>query len=746
MHLLLTIACDSAPAVEPSVTPILSEQGEPVSPSPMQPVGARVTTFETALLEVDSEVAGMGRGTPVDLGPLEAPDLAMKGGEPWVVAVDWTGQDEHIVLVHGDHRETVWSGARAWAPRIEVSGDDVWLTWCGREGAVGLFTDIYLQRVGDTPERITAGEGRACMPDVVVDEGGQPHLAWESERGIATWSRESGVTHHAGGWLARRPALLWDEGLWLAWDEYPHLRRSGNTDPQTRVMLRRREAGSWSDPLVVDQPQGIAAAPRLLPHPQGVMVAYHRSLPMGVVKWPALRLVRGTEVLEAEPVDVPVPTGENQGAEFPEPVLTSGGGVVLVSRSSQGALVSANAQGWDLTRAPWGARGLKVGAAVQGRTLTIVRKARRATVMETLTLPEVAPPKFRTVPTVEQVHPATRPANTTPPFFGDVHMHSATGDGTGPPDEVYARAVVRGLDFAVMTEHDFVLGSRLFPSEQEEIAWLTELFNTVEHFTTLHAYEWTTPPLFREGSGHRNAYFKGFAPSPAPSHKGEAPDTKALWAALDGQEVFTAPHHTTWTGTVWEDADPSIQRHLEIVSVHGLSEAPWQTEIPPRGDQAEGFAVVGLETLPFGFLGGSDAHGLLWHHGIGRKEDPWACGLTGVLSEENSRVALWNAMYARHTFATSGSRTSAVVTLGESTNGDPASPGLLSWTAVGTELSQLQVVVDGEVVHTESLSGRSATGTWDLNEFHTVYIRVVDQVDGLPELAWSSPLFAMDTP
>ena len=188
------------------------------------------------------------------------------------------------------------------------------------------------------------------------------------------------------------------------------------------------------------------------------------------------------------------------------------------------------------------------------------------------------------------------------------------------------------------------------------------------------------------------------------------------------------------------------QRHLELVSVHGLSEAPWQTEIPPRGEQEEGFAVVGLETLPFGFLGGSDAHGLLWHHGIGRKEDPWTCGLTGVLSEENSRVALWNAMYARHTFATSGTRTSAVVTLGDATNGDPGSPGALSWRVEGTALSQVQVVVDGVVVHTSAVSGTSATGSWDLVAFKTVYIRVVDQVDGLPELAWSSPLFFDGTP
>ena len=506
-------------------------------------------------------------------------------------------------------------------------------------------------------------------------------------------------------------------------------------------MLRSwTEEEGWGALRVVEHPEGIAAAPRLLPHPTGVMVAYHRSLPMGVVKWPALRLVLDDAVLEAAPLEVPEPTGENQGAEFPEPTLLPGGGVVLVSRSSQGALVSAGAQGWDLTRSPWGARGLRAATALRGRELLVARKARTSTVIETLTLPRVEPPHFRPVEVSEPSLPSL-PPNTSPPFFGDVHMHSATGDGTGPPDEVYARAFARGLDFAVMTEHDFVLGSRLLPSEQEEIAWLTELFNTVEHFTTLHAYEWTTPPLFRDGSGHRNAYFKDRAPSPVPSHKGVAPDTEALWEALRGQEVFVAPHHTTWTGTVWEDADPSIQRHLELISVHGLSEAPWQSEVPPRGDQLEGFASVGLTKLPFGFLGGSDAHGLLWHHGIGRKQDPWACGLTGVLSEDNTRVGLWNAMYARHTMATSGSRTVAILRSGEAINGDEALSGSLQWEARGTALSQVQLVVDGLIDQTWTVTGAQASGTHEVLAGSTVYLRVVDAVDGLPELAWSSPLF-----
>ncbi len=701
------------------------------------------------LVEPGSEARGLRRAEPVELGQLESPDVALVQGEPWVVAIAWEDK-EKVLLFGGGTRELLWEGARAWHPQIAAGPEgEVWLAWCGREeeGPRGtLNTDIWLMKRGGEPRVVSSGEGRDCDPDLLVDGAGRVHLAWESEGRIATWSEQRGEEAHGEAWLARRPAVVWSgDTLWLAWDEFSDTTPTGARDPRTRVVVRQQTSTGWGGVRLVDAPDGIAAAPRLLPHPDGVMVAYHRSLPMGIVKWPRLRLVTAKGVLEAEPVEVPVPQGENQGAEFPEPVLTVSGGVVMLSRSSQGALVTAGAQGWDLTRKPWGARGIRASAVLRGDTLFVARKARTATVLEELTLPPIAAPLFHPVEPTEPERLEALPPGSAP-WFGDVHMHSAIGDCTGPPDEVYARARVRGLDFAIMTEHDFVLGSRLLPSEQEEIAWLTERFDSLPGFTTLHAYEWTTPPLFRDGDGHRNAYFRGSAPSPVPGHKGSAPDSGALWEALRGEQVFTAPHHTTWTGTHWEQADPEIQRHLEIISVHGLNEAPWQTEIPSRGDQEEGFASVGLQSLRFGFLGGSDAHGLLWHHGIGRKEDPWACGLTGVIAPENSREALWDALYARHSFATSGSRTVALFRSGEAMNGDVIPRPDFTWEARGTALSEVSIVRDGEVVETFPVSGSESSGSWsDSKPGRTYYLRVVDQVDGLPELAWSSPLF-VETP
>lgn len=685
-------------------------------------------------LPVGEEVDGVARTEPVDLGPLEAPDVALVEGQPWVVAVEWSGEQESILLIRGEERERLFSGERAWAPRIATGGGQTFVTWVGRERGSGFDNRVYLHQVGVETRVVAEGE-RHGNPALDVSDTGEPALAFERHEQVQSWTRD-GVEVH-GGRMAFRPSVLWHEGaLHVAWDVV-HPDRSGQTEPRYSVRYRKRTDEGWEEEVAVDAPETIAAAPALLPHPDGVMVAYHRSLPMGVVKWPALRLVRDGEVLASEPIEVPTPEGENQGAEFVEPVVNGQGGVVMVARSSQGAVVLAGDKGWDLTRNPWGARGVRAGAVLDGRTLTIARKARTSTILETLTLPPVGPPKFYPVEPQRPTSSDPLPANPDGPFFGDVHMHTAIGDGTGPPDEIYARAYARGLDFAIITEHDFVLGSRLLPSEQEVIAWWTERFDLLDGFTTLHAYEWTTPPLFRDGSGHRNAYFRGMAPSPAPSHKGTAPDTNALWEALRDEQVFTAPHHTTWTGTDWEDADPAIQRHLELISVHGLNEAPWQTEIPPRGDQESGFASVGLEIVPFGFLGGSDAHGLLWHHGIGRKADPWAHGLTGVIAPENSREALWDAMYAQQTFATSGSRTVALTRL-EGT--------VVRWDAQGTALSQVQVVTGEGVVHTQPVSGTQASGSFDVAGARYVYVRVVDQIEDLPELAWSSPLFLQETP
>jgi hypothetical protein len=205
-------------------------------------------------------------------------------------------------------------------------------------------------------------------------------------------------------------------------------------------------------------------------------------------------------------------------------------------------------------------------------------------------------------------------------FYGDVHMHSAISDATGTPDEVLARAFIRGLDFAVLTDHDTVGGSRMLPSEYAEVAWTTDQFNIRQGFATLHAYEWTTPAL-PSGSGHKNVYFEEYGPTEPFTTGNGHPDTTSLYQKLRNEKAFAVPHHTPWTGVDWESFDEKIQRHFEVVSVHGGSDEP-KGPIENRGHLEGMYAVDGYKKgLRFGLIAGSDGRDdILFNNEEGKSE------------------------------------------------------------------------------------------------------------------------------
>lgn len=712
MHILLLASCSSLVPVEAGVP----------------------TDVERRPLAEGGQIDGVQRAPVLELGDArdESPTLAMTdAGAVWTAWARWEGGQESIVLRHpGGKQETVYVGRRAAHPRLEADGDRVFLAWTQDAGE---GTQVMLSQVG-SPSAQAVGEGG--HPALSVGSDGVVTLAWEQRGRIAVRRMDSPDTTLHEGFLLRRPDVAEIGGrTCVAWDALVSTGPTGESDPDYDLFL---DCGDGVEQL---QLPGIQAAPSLASAGDDVVVAVHDSWGTGgIVKWWTLfrHDAEGWSQLR-DPQARYEHVGENQGAEFPE-LIPAGDGYLVVTRSSHGAQIqTVSALGvsvaMDLTRSLWGARGLWASGRVDPATgaLSLVRRGRRGPVLETLQV-ELPPgaPEFEPVAQVQRSMDQRLP--DSPGTFGDVHMHSALSDGTGPPDEILARAWVRGLDFAVLTDHDYIVGSHLVPSEHDEVRWVADFFNEISGFTTLHAYEWTTPPTWREGSGHHNVYFRG---EPAlHSSKGDAPTTSALNAALQGEQAFTAPHHTSWTGTEWASYDPAIQRQFEIVSVHGLSERPGEQAVEARHNDGGTYAIDGLaEGLEFGFLGGSDGHGLRWHHGIGRKEDPWVTGLTGVdCAAPCDRAAIWDALHARRNWATTGPEMVARVRVDGRT---------VHWEARGSRpLEQVILVRDGVEAHAVDLSTVQAEGRWVDTQAtvgrHSYYLRVVQPG---PELAWSSPVF-----
>jgi hypothetical protein len=354
-------------------------------------------------------------------------------------------------------------------------------------------------------------------------------------------------------------------------------------------------------------------------------------------------------------------------------------------------------------------------------------------------------------------------------YFGDIHTHSgqigdqedvSKGCGMGSREENYAYAKgPGGLDFYALTDHEYQ-----FEGDAGAYFGLAEAWDDPGRFACLPGYEHTSLCY-----GHRNVYFRGpggavvsaTASGGGPTRDlSDATPPGELWRQLEANGVpfMTVPHHPSSAShpCSWDFYDPRYDRLVEVYSTWGSSEYYGDF---PKGvtDRYRGLDVREAlgRGMRMGLIASADGHDghpgnaqspFAKHH---HQFHPLGSGRAVVLAEELTRKAVFDALYARRCYATTG----PPIVLDFRVNGAlmgcelPSSqrPPIVQLRAEGTNgLDHVRIVKDGRVVHTAACHGRrSFELEWSDDAYRPYvpafyYVRVV-QVDG--ESAWSSPVW-----
>jgi hypothetical protein len=277
-------------------------------------------------------------------------------------------------------------------------------------------------------------------------------------------------------------------------------------------------------------------------------------------------------------------------------------------------------------------------------------------------------------------------------YWGDIHSHSKfSWDAVGANSFEYAR-YVSGLDFYALTDHAYWptpegLTRGLYDGCYDEYQKFTDRHYEPHRFVTIHGYECSLGTPY----GHHNIYFRDRPGRLFYKDKDSLPD---IWRALKGAEALTIPHHTGKfpRDIRWSAGGAEFRRNIEIYSGHGLSEAR-NPEHPLAFERS-------LFTSDSGSLEGPSYVQDAWIAGLrlstiassdDHRSQPGQprYGLTAIRAPELTREAVFQALYDRRTYATTGAKIVLDFTLDGIPMGQVAktkSPPALNIQAVGTDV------------------------------------------------------------
>jgi hypothetical protein len=360
-------------------------------------------------------------------------------------------------------------------------------------------------------------------------------------------------------------------------------------------------------------------------------------------------------------------------------------------------------------------------------------------------------------------------------LWGMIHGHTEISDGTGSLDHYFSYMRDEcSLDFGATGDHDQLseTSDDIWQLAQETVA----KNNEPGRFTAFLGYEWATWRM--DGDGDRNVYYLYDRRPMYRMDDGCYPAPKDLFKALESETALIIPHHTAYRGSFcdWKDHETEKERLVEIYSVWGNSECSVNqgNPYPVKGgvkdekgssEAPAGFVQRALELgWRVGFTAGGDDH--LGHAGDQIVYWSYKAGLMAVYAQQNTRESIWDAMWNRRCYGTTGARIIVDFQIDSHPMGSElllsehpelALKRKLSVSIHGTEqIESAQIVRNNKDVNTRRAKSRDVTFDWNDTEpladinlspapycsvpFTFYYLRV-HQKDG--EMAWASPIWIL---
>ncbi len=360
------------------------------------------------------------------------------------------------------------------------------------------------------------------------------------------------------------------------------------------------------------------------------------------------------------------------------------------------------------------------------------------------------------------------------PYWGDTHIHTKLShDAQGTDPYVYARDV-SGLDFAAVADHWDSLG----PEGYRILAQWAKDANDPGSFVTLLADERNPTELM----GHHNLYFRDTAAmeryaATTAEREGITPDSLVVLEDADAAHVMLIPHHTgigfgalpqnkigcaiDWDAT----DDKGLRPVMEIYSHHGQSEVynpqhllayEWnRMRNPERRSNtsvpgpyyAQDYWMAGKR---IGVIGSSDEHS-----GQGGRRHG---GIAAVFADELTRDGIFNALWNRRCYATTGERILLDFTVedipmgacGRKERGENVTITLNAWGTdllLRVEILRYRFGIDSSFTPIASDPPRPESMDASITIEDTIetscmyYARVTQEPLTWPAMAWSSPIW-----